>query len=180
MQLISKKTLAVIGLVCLSMFAAAAGTDNHGYVGVDAGWYIPSSGFVRNHFSNAIFHVGVAPVKNKYVPKWTQSWDFSLTDATDHGDHFLLIPVTFGYQKSLGMAGADTNPYVRVGVGPSYYNFDIGPRSGSGVNFTGEAEIGMYVGERFQVAARYNFFSTVKNTDFSGLQITATYGLFKF
>ena len=176
------KMLVVPALAGLSMIAPAQEGEVAGpnQLAVEVGWYMPSDGLIRDRFGNNIFRIGVAGLRNKYVPQWTLAYDINFVSASEDGNRFLLVPLTIGFQKSLGQPNTEVNPYVRAGVGLSFMNWDIDGDDGSAVGGTASVELGAYFGDRFRVAARYNLFTKADDFNFNGLQFTVAYGLFKF
>jgi hypothetical protein len=81
--------------------------------------------------------------------------------------------------------GATTRPYFAVRGGLSYIDFAVDKTavvraSGKRIGFNANAELGVNIGDRFNISARYDLFPEYEGLRFSGLSLALKWGLARF
>lgn len=179
------KGLCFAGLLGASLVANA--DDNKwkfDYIGLEGGVYYPQSHLLRDRFGSTIVRVGLTPTMIRRTPDWRPSFEIGFMGARGNGDHFGVFPLTVGVQKSFGDPSSQTAPFIRAGVGAAYFDYDItkpdltvarGHKIGAVTAF----EAGVISGDRFRASVRYYLMPKQGGVDFSGILISATFGVFK-
>ena len=190
------KKWAMLGLVAAMGASAMAQSDQEikkdegrgrTYLGVKGGLYLPTNGEIRDIFGSSIVVFGLSVDDiTRQADKWRLTADFDFITGKKDGNKFFAAPVTASIGKIFGNRGDNTRPYVRFGAGGAYYDYSI-TRPGTGERFStkrfgasADAEVGVIIGERFRVSAKYQWLSKADDFDFSGFQIVATYQIVKF
>lgn len=179
--------LATIVTLALSTTVLAQNREGGTYLGGKVGLYMPSDGEMRDIFGSSIVVFGVSVDDfSKQADKWRLTADFDFISGSDGSDKFFAAPVTASVGRVFGSPNDQARPFVRFGVGAAYFDYSItrpstGERfSSKRIGFGADAEVGLFLGDRIRIAAKYVMFSKVDDFDFSGLQLTATYNVLKF
>jgi hypothetical protein len=157
------------------------------YFGVKGGLYLPTDGEIRDIFGSTIFVFGISfDDFTKQADKWRLTADFDFITGSKDGNKFFAAPITASLGRVFGKPEDTTRPYVRFGVGGAYFDYSITrPSTGERFStkrfgFSADAEVGVFLGERVRLSAKYVLLSEVDDFNLSGLQFTATFNLFKF
>jgi hypothetical protein len=157
------------------------------YLGVRGGLYLPTDSEIKDIFGSSIFVVGLSfDDFTRQADKWRLTVDFDFITGKKDGNKFFAAPVTASVGRVFGSRDENIRPYVRFGVGVAYFDYSITRPatlerfSEKRFGFGADAEVGIFVGERLRIAAKYVWFSKVDDFDFSGLSLTATVNLFRF
>jgi hypothetical protein len=179
------KCLLLAGLIGTSLISSAQSSKwKFDYIGVEAGAYFPKSQLLKDRFGSTILRVGLTPVMIKRQKDWIPSFELGYIGATGHGDHMAVIPLTIGMQKSFGDPKEQTVPFVRIGAGLAYFDYDLtrddlSTAKGHKFGAVTALEAGFLSGSRFRASVRYYLMSKQSGVDFSGFLISATFGAFK-
>jgi len=151
--------------------------SNHFYIGPEVGVFLPTSSKTSNRFGSTWYSLGLAigPVSN--VPQGGAfSFDFGVQYQSRSGNHVLLVPLGAEYRIPLSQA-TSAQPYAGVTADAYIVNLKSSVDNVSGTQLTGGASalIGLNVGKNTNIEARYQFVSSVKGFDFSGLSLSAGY-----
>lgn len=156
-------------------------------IGVKGGVYLPSQSLMKDVFGSSIFVFGLSfDDFSRQADKWRLTLDFDFISGREDDDKFFAAPVTASVGRVFGTPEDDFRPFVRVGAGVAYFDYSItNPDSGERfstkrLGFGGDVEVGFFINDKFRLSAKYLLFSKTDDFDFSGLQITATYNIFKF
>lgn len=156
-------------------------------IGVKGGVYLPSQSVMKDVFGSSIFVFGLSfDDFSRQADKWRLTLDFDFISGREDGDKFFAAPVMASVGRVFGSPGDDFRPFVRVGAGVAYFDYSItNPDSNERfstkrLGFGGDVEVGFFLNDKFRLSAKYLLFSKADDFDFSGLQITATYNVFKF
>ena len=169
--------------------------DERPYFGVKLGAFLPTDSEMQDMFGSAIFVFGISMDDfTKQPDKWRLTGDFDFIvgkNDPDSGDLFpenkmFLLPITASMGRVFGSDSSKARPYVRFGAGFAYMDYSV-TRPSTGERFsvkrgvpTANAEVGLFIGDRVRLAARYDWFAKADDFDFSGLQLTATLNLIRF
>ncbi|HWD37733.1 MAG TPA: outer membrane beta-barrel protein [Fimbriimonas sp.] len=170
--------LALAGLSGAAMAQQQQDPLSQIQIGVSPGWYLPTSKDLQDAFGAQIFTLGLGPVSTSRPVSNKLSPTFNIIGADRDGNRFLQVPVTLGYEWHFGDDKSSTFPFARLDAGLSYYNFDIGSASGSGVGYVGSATVGYVLSQNLQVSAKYYLFQDRDGINFNGLQLAVTIALF--
>lgn len=180
----SLRSICLIGLVGASLAANAQSKWKFDYIAVEAGAYFPKSSLLKDRFGEQIFRVGVSPIMVKKTPDWRPSFELGYMGSSSSGDHFAVIPLTVGVQKTFGDQSVNTVPFVRLAAGLAYFDYkvtepDLSVVRDHKIGPVTAFEVGILSGDRFRASARYYLMSKQSGLDFSGILLSASYGLFK-
>lgn len=170
-------------LAIVSVFGLASFSQAQNSVLIGVGYFRPTNGFIRDMFGSQwkldpdFGSLGVSS-------DWRFKPSVTIVSAHKNGNRFTAVPVLLTVEKSFGADEASFAPYVKIGAGPSYfdYNFDSAGvhYSQKRISFGGELEAGVVFNNKFRLSARYNGFAKVDSFDFSGLTFSAQYAVFSF
>ncbi|MEA2552899.1 MAG: hypothetical protein QOJ65_1075 [Fimbriimonadaceae bacterium] len=192
---LSLRCVCVAGLFGASLLATAQNNKwKFDYIAIEAGAYFPTSGLVRDRFGSTIGRIGISPIMVRRTPDWRPSFELGYMGAKGKGDRFAVFPFTIGVQKSFGDPDGQTAPFVRAGVGLAYFDYDIakgtdpvatagratgpivkGKKLGAVTSF----EAGIMSGDRFRASVRYYLMPKQSGIDFSGVLLSASWGVFR-
>ena len=152
--------------------------SNHFYIGPEVGVFFPTSSKTSNRFGSAWYSLGLAlgPVSSVST-SGSLSFDFGLQYQSRSGNHVLLVPLGAEYRIGLSQRTASAQPYAGVAADLYIVNVKSGEDNVNATEATGGASalIGLNVGKNTNLEARYQFVSSVKGFDFSGLSLSAGY-----
>ena len=179
------KLFLASGLAALSAVASAQTGSLAGTLGI----YYPSIGEIKNLIGSQFLTYGVSlwggnSTSNGISPQ------LDFIEGSGNGNTFLLVPLTYGYEKDFtsslttGTRGTGVNfiPYVRAGVGICYFDYNITngyDYSTQRLGGTGNIEAGLKISNSAKIFARYNWFTPEQGFNFSGLEIGVVLSLFK-
>lgn len=175
-----KLIVAVLALMGVVVSASAQENEEANYIAVEAGWFFPTDGLLRDRFDSAIFRFGLGPVFHRKIEGWRTAYELGFIGASQDGNRFLVIPLTVGVQKSFGNLEEEWVPYARAAAGIAYVDYDIDSDDGKGFSPVGTIEFGVQGGSRFRASLRYTLVGKKDGIDFSGTTFGVSYGLFKF
>ena len=178
------RSFCLLGLVGASLFANAQSKWKFDYIAIEAGAYYPKSSLLKDRFGTQILRVGVSPIMVKRTPDWRPSFEIGYMGSRSNGDHFAVIPLTVGVQKTFGNQDVQTVPFVRLAAGVSYFDYDItkddlSVTKGHKFGPVTAMEVGIMSGDRFRASARYYLMSKQGGVDFGGILISASFGILK-
>ena len=186
MSKFSFRCLCLAGLLGASLVASAQSNTKwkFDYIGVEAGVYRPQSQLLRDRFGETIVRFGLTPTMIRRTQDWRPSFEIGFMGARGHGDHFGVFPLTLGVQKSFGDPNEQTVPFVRAGVGGAYFDYSVTDDAsivhrGHKIGAVTAFEAGILSGSRFRASVRYYLMPKQSGIDFSGILISATFGVFK-
>lgn len=153
-------------------------------LGGSAGVFFPTSSVLRDKFGSSVTSIGISP-SDESLPSAARIFtDISVLSANRSGNRFLVIPATIGFGKTFGKPADVSRPYARVGVGIAYFDYSISHegrrRSDRNFGAAADAEVGVLVGGRLRLSARYYFLSERDGFNFNGLELAVKYTLFRF
>lgn len=158
---------------------------SNSYIGVSVGTYLPSQGRTRDVFGSSPVSYGATLAQPYKLNSTRLRFDFDALSLNNDGNRFFMIGASVGYTRGFGATeGPNRNAgFFRVGVGPSYYNYDItqaGLNSrGNRISFYGAAELGYTVAKNVILSARYLQTPRFDGYDFSGIELKVTLAAFK-
>lgn len=178
--------LASAALVAIPMIAQAQ--YNERYAGPEIGIFIPSDPDLRNALGGTWYSFGVSTMRQGNVVKRNLGTNFNVISQSKNGNKVFLGSYTLGLVMPLGSTGmgnlnTDFQPYVALRGGLNYTDYAItqGTRlSAKRLGYNINAELGIQVGDRFTVSARYDLSPGYDGFDFNGLSFSLKYGLVKF
>jgi hypothetical protein len=173
---------------------AAISSAQQSWVGPELGVYLPTSGKLRDALGDRWVSFGAGFLRQQEQPSRRMSWDWEAVSQSKNGSKVFMAAVSYGYNIPFGSQGqlpnmiqterATFQPYAALRAGGSYIDFAVntdGKReSGKRVGLNANAELGVLVGDRLKLSARYDFFPTHNGLDFSGVTLSVRYGLFRF
>ncbi len=152
--------------------------SSHIEFGPDVGLYLPTSSKTRNRFGSSWFSVGIGI--GSVQPAQTSGgfgFDATLISHESGNSHAYIVPIGVQYRKALS---ADSNSVPYVGIGADLILADLrSPVASddvhSGLRTTGGAAaiLGTTINRNGYVEARYEFISSIKGFDLSGINLSA-------
>ncbi|MCU0316144.1 MAG: hypothetical protein MUC92_06090 [Fimbriimonadaceae bacterium] len=97
-----------------------------------------------------------------------------------------IASLSYGYVQPLGKQdGQAFQPYAAARAGLSYFDYGVqvtvaDRRSAKALGVTGNVELGVLVGDRLAISARYDFLGKRDRLDFDGLSLQLSYGIIRF
>lgn len=181
-----KVVASFAAVLALSSFAAAQNQKDPNW-GVSVGYYIPTSGEIRDQFGDALLRYGISPISNKYSKNWAVTPDVSILSASKDGSRAFVLPLSLNLTKGFDQ-GNGTKTFVSFGAGPAYFDYKLFRLVGSDVveykdktvGWNANVEVGLLVNRRFSLEARYDWFQEQDGFDLSGWSISANYALFRW
>ncbi|MCW5937087.1 MAG: hypothetical protein KIT11_07265 [Fimbriimonadaceae bacterium] len=173
----------VAGTLALAMAVSALAQDNYG--GVSVGFFLPSDSTLRDRLGASWFSFGASRIKVDGYKKRNIGFDWNGFSKERDGNKVFMLAGSIGLVQPIGMAGNMTRPYFAVRGGLSYIDYAVdvtGVRreSAKRIGFNANAEVGINVGERFTVSARYDVMPSYDGLNFSGFSVQLQYGLVRF
>ncbi|MFM9874710.1 MAG: hypothetical protein ACKVQS_14740 [Fimbriimonadaceae bacterium] len=178
--------LATLAIVALPIVAQAQYDER--YAGPEIGVFIPSDANLRNALGGTWYSFGISTMKQGSVVQRKLGTNFNLINQSKNGNKVFLGSYTLGLVMPLGSTGTrnlNTNfqPYFAVRGGLNYTDYAItsGTRlSAKRLGYNLNAELGVQVGDRFTLSARYDLSPSYDGFDFNGVSFALKYGIFKF
>ncbi len=188
------RNLAAMGIASVVLATSAVAQNDQkkpepakNNFGIKAGLYMPTQSLTRDIFGSTIFVVGLSfDDFSRQADKWRPTVDFDFISGRKDGNKFFAAPVMASMGRVFGSPDDDFRPFVRIGAGLAYFDYSINHPDTSErfstkrLGFGGSAEAGFFINDKFRLSAKYVLFSKTDEFDFSGLQMTATYNVFKF
>jgi len=130
---------------------------------------------MRDLVGSSFLQFGFSPSVGVNSAKFSVRPELSFLGGSGNGNRFSIFAIPITAVMPLGSSGG-TTPYIAIGAGPTYYDYNItrpGPTNfrGRGVGFISHAEAGMVFGDRMRLSARYNMLSEKDGFNFNGIQI---------
>lgn len=169
--------VVVAALACLLCGAAKAESQKIS-VAVSYGVFYPTSGETKDQFDSSFQRISITtfdPVKPKAWRFIAEGGDYTLNGESD----VELLPLTFGVERGFG-GSSSLQPYMTFRGGP-YFGKVENPTIGLNDHHIGlnmNATCGLVFKKRFYGELRYDFFSSIASTDFSGFSISGGVKLF--
>lgn len=173
------------GIAIGALFAAAmAGhaQDIKLGLGLQAGFFVPSSKALRDALGDSWFSFGISPSVIKEKDGFKLDWDLAITGRSRDGSRVTMIRPTFG--ATLGLGVGEAVPYVAGRAGFAYVDYRIeqlgGRVSGRRVNPSMNFEAGILFSRRLGISVRYDWIGSSDGIGFSGFSLQASYQVLKF
>ncbi|MCC7230956.1 MAG: outer membrane beta-barrel protein [Fimbriimonadaceae bacterium] len=181
-------SFCILAIGVSAMASAREGDTGKGTnIGIRSGVYFPTNSEIRDIFGSDIIVVGLSfDDFSKQADNWKIKADFDFITGKDGSNKFFAMPVTASIGQVYGKPGDSSRPFVRFGAGTAYFDYSITRPSNSTrysskrFGFSADAEVGVIVGNKLRLSAKYVWLSKVDDFDFSGLQLTVTYNILKF
>ena len=164
-----------MAVVATGSAMAAAQTAS---LGGNVGLYMPSNATVRAALGSSAMRFGFGPVDTQTRQDGFRP-SFGVINVSKNGNRLLAIPVTYGFERKLGSATGPFSPYYRVFGGGAYLDYRIGAQNGKRFTPVFGGEVGLTLNSVARVFARYSVFSSTGGLNFSGLELVASFSLFK-
>ncbi len=181
------KSIAVAaGAAFLAILPAAARAQE---LGVQVGVFYPADSQLRDSLGDQWLSVGFGRVNMGVADRSKASWSWRSLSKTEDGSRIWMLSASYGYLWTFAKPGpfgepAEVRPYFAVRGGPVYIDYAIdtpgGRVSSKRVGFNANAELGVAVGDRLTISARYDINSRFDDLRFDGLTLQAQYSLFRF
>lgn len=173
----------VLAAMALCIGSGAALAQGSGY-GPQVGVYFPASQELRNALGSSWFSIGFTQVPTQRAGNQIISTDWNVLAADRYGNRLFILTPSVGILLPLGGDGQETNVYAAARAGISYMDYNITTggvtRRGNSIGLNGNVELGMYLGDRLNVAARYDVFSEKDGLNFNGLTLSLRYSIVRF
>ncbi|MCG9895728.1 MAG: hypothetical protein MH204_09655 [Fimbriimonadaceae bacterium] len=162
--------------------------------GPEVGTFIPTSSRLRDAMGDSWLSFGLGSVRLDRTFDSRPRWDTEFITQTRNGSKVFMGTVSSGIVIPLdGSTGyglrrqSQTTPYAAARIGLSYTDYAINRPGTTGLRDSskrigpnGNLEIGLMVGDNLTFAARYDFNPSYSGYNFSGLSLSARYGIIRF
>lgn len=162
------------------------------YIGPELGVFIPADKDLRDALGSNWISFGLGRLRVDQTGSRRFAWDVEFTSQSKNGSKVFMGAVSYGLMipfggtepYALSRSGSNFTPYAAVRAGGSYIDFAVntngGRLSGKRIGLNANAEVGVLIGDRISVSARYDLNPSHNGLSFSGLTLAARYGLFRF
>ncbi|MCW5938369.1 MAG: hypothetical protein KF884_07540 [Fimbriimonadaceae bacterium] len=175
----------VLAALTLVPVALAQSNQTEQFLGPEVGVFFPTSSKLKDRLGDSWFSFGFG--RSTAVPggKTRTAVDWTGFSKSSGGNKVFMGAVTFGAVLPLGETTSEVVPYVAGRAGLSYidYAINVTPaqrEGGKRLGYNANAEIGVNIGKRVNLAVRYDVFPQYDGFRFDGLSITLKYGLTRF
>ncbi len=172
-----KRTIRLTAIAVVATVSAMAAAQN-GSLGGSVGLYMPTNATVRAALGSSAMRFGFGPVDTETRQEGFKP-SFGVINVSKNGNRLLAIPVTYGFERKLGSSTGPLSPYYRVFGGAAYLDYRIGASAGRRFAPVFGGEVGLTLSSVARVYARYSVFSSTGGLNFSGLELVASFSLFK-
>lgn len=155
-------------------------------IGLDVSAFFPSDKDIVRAFSATSVGVGLSPTNIYYKEGTRFIWDVGINGDSQAGSRYFTIAPTVGYIYSVKTDESNSSfrPYVAVRVGPAYADYSILKNNvrfkDRKFGWNANAEIGLFLTDKFRISARYDKFSEHDGFDLGGLRVGATWQFLRF
>jgi hypothetical protein len=179
------RTLAACALVTAAFAPTVANAQVDSFLGPSVGVFFPTDGDLRDAMGTTWFSFGASRVRIDPYSKHNLGFDWNAFSKSNDGNKVFMLAGTIGYTVPLAEPGAAVRPYFAVRGGLSYIDYAIGDpavnRVGAKrIGFNGNAELGINVGERLNVSARFDAMPSYDGFNFSGFSLVLKWGVARF
>lgn len=176
-------------LGALALAAACTGsaqqdeTKTQRGLGLTAGVFFPADRALRDVFGDTWASFGIQPITFGAPRNWRISGGITVLKGNRGPNRVLAIPATLGVTRDFP-SGGDAVPFVAVAGGPAYYDYSIQTGattvSTRRIGWNANVRAGVTFSQRFQLQARYDFYSPTDGLRFDGLTLSLAYQAFRF
>jgi len=160
-------------------------------IGLEIGAYFPTSRVVRDAFGDPILDFGIGGAGTVRPIPGRVRFSPNLVTARKDGNVLFLVGLNAVVDYPLGgndpYSDSDDafRPYIRAFGGPAYmdYALDVSAterKARKTIGLNAGIELGAQISERWNVHARYNYFSEQDGLDFSGFSAGVSYLVYRF
>lgn len=187
---LSRTILPALGIIAA---ASAFGQSNQTFAGPELGVFFPADKSLRDALGNNWVSFGLGRLRVDQADKRRFAWDVEFTSQSKSGSKVFMGALSYGILMPLGggsqpyalsRSGLNISPYAAIRAGGSYIDFAVntnpGRQSGKRIGLNANAELGILIGDRINLSARYDLNPSHNGLSFSGLTLSARYGLFRF
>ncbi len=178
--MVFRRTL--LGLTALVALAAPA-LAQQSYLGASVGSFFPSSSALRDKLGDNWLSYGPTSVRIDSSRRQRVTSDWQAFSKSKDGNKVFMLSLSGGILYPLGDQ-MSTRPYAAARAGLGYIDYAInvtgGRESGKRFGPTGNVEVGVNIGERLNLHARYDLFPSYAGFNFSGFSIALQYGITRF
>ncbi len=187
--------IVALAAVAIPTFAKAQADP---YLGPFVGVFFPNDSDLRDEMGNSWFSFGASRVRIDKYQEQNIGYDWNAFSQSKSGNKVFMVAGTIGITRPFGRPGDASRPYVAIRGGLSYIDYAVGTPSGGGgggegvpaaladrvsgkrIGFNANVEVGVNVGERLNLAVRYDLMPTYDGLSFSGLSLALKYGIARF
>jgi hypothetical protein len=186
------KLIRLLPVAVLASLAVPALAESDRWFGPEVGVYIPTSSKLRDALGNTWVSLGAGSTSIQQTEGRKFAWDWETVSQSKSGSkvfmgsvsYGLVMPLTGAAPYALSRNNSNVQPYWAVRAGASYIDYAVnvsgGRTSGKRVGLNANAELGVLIGDRLKVSARYDYFPEHDGLNFSGVTLSARYGLLRF
>ncbi len=175
-----KRSYRIVAVAACAVTTAMVSAQQNFNIGGSIGLYMPTNAGVRAALGNSSPRLGFGPVDTDQRQNGLRP-SFGVINVAKNGNRLLAIPITYGYERKFG--SGVVAPYGRVFGGLSYLDYRLNI---NGANFAGRkfvpvfgGVLGVTLSSYARVFARYTVMSSTSGVNFSGLELVASFSLFK-
>jgi len=184
------RLLPVAVLASLAVPALAQSQDR--WFGPEVGIFYPTSAKLRDALGSSWVSLGAGATSLNQRQGRKMGWDWETVSQSKDGSKVFMGSVSYGLVMPLsglpdvGLSRriSGMQPYWALRAGGSYIDYAVnvpgGRSSGKRMGLNANAELGVLIGDRLKVSARYDYFPEHDGLNFSGITLSARYGLLRF
>ncbi len=176
-----------IACALLALLPLAATAQNQGrYVGPEIGVFIPNDSALRTALGSQWWSLGISTMRDGQVLQRRVGTNLNFASQAKNGNKVFLGSYTIGLVQPFGenTRQSELQPYFAVRGGISYTDYAITQGfqrlSAKRVGYNLNGEVGVLVGGRFTLSARYDVTPDYDGFNFDGWSFSLRYGIAKF
>jgi hypothetical protein len=182
MRLLSVGAAVVAFTLCAG---ASVAQDYFKSLGVGAGVFFPVDRSARDAFGDTWFSWGIRPVSFDSREGFKVAADVNVLARRAHGNRLTILSATLGVGRTFGEGDSNAQPYAIVRAGPAYFDYAVTQPGGARVSaqrigVNGNVELGVILGDRLRLSARYDLFSNFDGLKFDGVSLSLVYQVYRF
>ena len=180
------RILALVAMSLVALPLVAQAQDR--YVGPEIGVFIPADASLRSALGSQWYSIGVSTMKQGTMIQRKVGTNFNLISQSKNGNKVFMGSYTLGvvipFNTNTRSMNTDFQPYFAVRGGLNYTDYAISQGltrlSGKNLGYNVNAELGVQMGDRFTLSARYDITPDYDGFNFDGLSFSLRYGIVKF
>ncbi|MBS1724966.1 MAG: outer membrane beta-barrel protein [Armatimonadetes bacterium] len=181
----SGRTYCCLALAALVTAPAVSNAQADPYLGPSIGVFFPSNSNLRDAMGDAWISFGASRVRLDPYAKQNVGFDWNAFSKDNDGNRVFMLVGSMGYTIPFSKPGDSMRPYLAVRGGLTYidYAVNLTPANrvgGKKIGANANVEIGINVGDRLNVSARYDIMPSYDSLNFSGFSLALKWGIAKF
>ncbi|MES1227055.1 MAG: hypothetical protein ABUL72_00200 [Armatimonadota bacterium] len=159
---------------------------NQTFLGPEIGIFMPTDGTLKDAIGDRWFTYGLGSVGLSELAGNSKNSSFNIISGSGNGSKVYILGYSLGMVKVMGdLRKASIIPYFALRGGAAYMDYAVNTsavtrESGKRIGLNGNAELGVMIGGKLSLAARYDIFTPADGLRFDGLSFSLKYGISGF